>query len=233
MRTHKGQHPRLGAVDVVPFIPVRNVTLDDCVKLAKKFGETLAEECGIPVYLYGEAQPNSTRKDLDWIREGEYEKLAENIVKPDRKPDYGPAKFIPASGATITGARKIMAGFNVNLATSDLKTAKKIAKTLHADKGGFSNVKAMAALIPGQNITQIGMSIHDFEQTPLYRIFEMLKLECARYNIQIAGSEFCGMAPLKALIDVAAYYLKIDNLTQDRVLEIAVTDALEKGGVSK
>lgn len=231
MRKHKGQHPRLGAVDVVPFIPIKNVTLENCVELAKKFGKTLAEKCGVPVYLYGAGQAKRERKDLDWIREGEYEKLADNIVKPDRKPDFGPAVFIPAFGAAITGARKVMAGFNVNLGTADLKIAKKIANALHAQKGGFSNVKAMAALIPDQNITQIGMSVHDFEKTPLYRVFELLKLECARYNVPIVGSEFCGMTPLKALIDIACYYLKIDNLTEDRVLEVAVANAFEKGGV--
>jgi glutamate formiminotransferase len=124
-----------------------------------------------------------------------------------------------------------MAGFNVNLGTSDLKVAKQIAKALHSKKGGFSNVKAMAALIPEKDMTQIGMSISDFEKTPLYRVFEMLKVECARYNAPIVSSEFCGVAPLRALIDIAAYYLKIDNLTEDRVLEIAIQNAVEKGGV--
>jgi glutamate formiminotransferase len=229
MRKHKGQHPRMGAVDVVPFIPIKNVTLKDCVELARKFGETLAEKCGVPVYLYGEAATKPERKDLDWIRKGEYEKLADMIVKPERKPDFGPAKPHSTAGATITGARKVMAGFNVNLGTADLKVAKKIAKALHAKKGGFSNVKAMAAFIPEKNITQIGMSISDFERTPLYRVFELLKIEVARYDVSIIGSEFCGMTPLKALIDIATYYLKIDNLTEDRVLEIAVQNAIEKG----
>jgi glutamate formiminotransferase len=229
MRKHKGQHPRLGAVDVVPFIPIKNVTLEDCIELAKRFGKTLAKKHGVPVYLYGEAQPKPERKDLDWIREGEYEKLDEMIHKPERKPDFGPAKPHPKAGATVTGARKVMVGFNVNLGTADLKIAKKIAKALHAKKGGFSNVKAMAAFIPEKNVTQIGMSISDFEKTPLYRVFEVLKVECARYNVPILGSEFCGMAPLKALIDIASYYLKIDNLTEDRVLEIAVQNAIEKG----
>lgn len=231
MRKHKGQHPRLGAVDVVPFIPIKNVTMKDCIELAKKFGKALAEKCGVPVYLYGEAATRHERKDLDWIREGEYDRLSEMIAKPERKPDFGPAEFNPKTGATITGARKVMAGFNVNLGTSDLAVAKKIAKALHAKKGGFSNVKAMAAFIPEKNITQIGMSISDFEKTPLYRAFEVLKVECARYNVPIVGSEFCGMAPLKALIDIASYYLKIDNLNQDRVLEIAVQNAIEGGDV--
>jgi len=233
MRKHKGQHPRLGAVDVVPFIPIKNVTLQECIELARKFGQTLAEKTGVPVYLYGDAQPKPERKDLDWIREGEYEKLAEMIVKPGREPDFGPAKFVAASGAAIAGARMVMAGFNVNLGTADLKVAKKIAKALHGSKGGFSNVKAMAALIPEQNITQIGMSIHDFEKTPLYRVFEALKVECARYNVPIVGAEFCGMAPLKALIDIAGYYLKVDNLTENRILEMAVANAFEKGDDSE
>jgi len=230
MRTHKGQHPRIGAVDVVPFIPIKNVSMEDCVRLAKRFGKTLAEKHGVPVYLYGEAATKPERRDLDWIREGEFEKLAEMIVKPERKPDFGPARPHPTAGATITGARKVMAGFNVNLGTPDLKVAKKIAKALHSKKGGLSNVKAMAAHIPERNITQIGMSVTDFEATPLYRVFELLKVEASRYNVPIIGSEFCGLAPLKAVVDVAAYYLKIDNLTVDRVLEIAIQNALERRG---
>jgi glutamate formiminotransferase len=230
MRKHKGQHPHIGAVDVVPFIPIKNVSMEDCIDLARRFGKTLAEKCKVPVYLYGVASSKPERGDLDWIREGDYEKLAENIVKPERKPDYGPARFNAKSGATVTGARKVMVGFNVNLGTAELKIAKKIAKAVHAKKGGFSNVKAMAAFIPEQNITQIGMSINDFEKTPLYRVFETLKTECARYDVPIVGSEFCGMAPLKALIDIGGYYLKIDNLTQDKVLEIAIQNAIEKRG---
>jgi glutamate formiminotransferase len=230
MRTHKGQHPRIGAVDVVPFIPIKNVTMEDCIKLARKFGRTLAKERGVPVYLYGEAATKPERKDLDWIREGEYERLAEMMAKPERKPDFGPAQPHPTAGATITGARKVMAGFNVNLGTADLKVAKKIARALHSKKGGLANVKAMAAYIPEKNITQIGMSISDFEATPLYRVFELLKIEAERYNVPVVGSEFCGMAPLKAIVDVASYYLKIDNLTVDRVLEVAVQNAIEKGG---
>jgi glutamate formiminotransferase len=230
MKKHKGQHPRIGAVDVVPFIPLKNVTIDDCVELSKKFGQSLAEKCGVPVYLYGIASTKAERKDLDWIREGDYEKLSLNIVKPERRPDYGSAKPHPTAGATITGARKVMVGFNVNIGTTDLKIAKKIARALHTSKGGFSNVKAMAASVPKKNITQIGMSISDFEKTPLYRVYETLKVEGARYNVPIICSEFCGMAPLKALIDTAAYYLKVDNLTEQRVLEIAVNNAVEKGG---
>jgi len=228
MNKHKGQHPRLGAVDVVPFIPIRDVTMEECVETAKRFGHTLAERCSLPVYLYGDAA-ESGRSDLDWIRKGEYEALHEMIVKPGRKPDFGPTRAHPTAGATITGARKIMAGFNVNLGTSDLKTAKKIAHAIHAKKGGFTTVKAMGAEIPSRDITQIGMSITDYESTPLYRIFEMIKVEADRYNVPIVGSEFCGMAPLRCLLDIASYYLKIDDLSEERILEVAIERGLRKG----
>jgi glutamate formiminotransferase len=228
MNKHKGQHPRIGAVDVVPFVPIKNANLKDCIRLAKKFGKTLAEKCNVPVYLYGEASTKPERKDIDWIRQGEYENLKENMKKPERKPDFGPSSPHPTAGATITGARKIMVGFNVNLGTPNLQIAKKIARALHAKKGGLAFVKAMAAEIPEKNMTQIGMSITDFEKTPLYRVFELIEIEAKRYNVPIVGSEFCGLAPLQALIDVAAYYFKIDNLNEDRVLEIAVQKAVEK-----
>ena len=228
MNKHKGQHPRIGAVDVVPFIPIQNTTIQDCIELAKKFGKALAEKCHIPVYLYGEAAPKPERSDLDWIRKGEYEKLSDMIRKPERKPDFGPTSPHPTAGTTITGARKIMVGFNVNLSTEDLEIAKKIAKALHGKKGGLTFVKAMAAKIPEKEITQIGMSISDFERTPLYRVLELIKIEAKRYNVEIVGSEFCGVAPVQAIIDVAKYYLKMDKLDENGILEIAVNKALEK-----
>jgi len=229
MNSHKGQHPRIGAVDIVPFIPIRNVSIKDCIELARKFGKKLAERCDVPVYLYGEAASSSERSDIDWIRLGEYEGLQEMLMKPERKPDFGPASPHPKAGATITGARKVMAGFNVNLGTADIRIAKKIAKALHAKKGGLVFVKAMAAEIPEKKITQIGMSISDFEKTPLYRVFELIQIEAKRYNVPIVGSEFCGLAPLRAVIDAVKYYLKIDDLDEDRILEVAVQKAIEKG----
>jgi glutamate formiminotransferase len=229
MNKHKGQHPRIGAVDVVPFVPIKNVVMKDCVDLAKRFGETLAKRCNVPVYLYGEAASSSERSDLDWIRLGEYEKLGKMIRKPERKPDFGPSFPHPTAGATITGARKVMVGFNVNLGTSDIKIAKRIAKALHSKKGGLTFVKAMAAEIPERNITQIGISISDFEKTPLYRVFELIKIEADRYGVPVLGSEFCGLAPLRAIMDAAGYYLKIDDFDEDRILEVAVQKAVEKG----
>jgi glutamate formiminotransferase len=203
--------------------------LEDCIELAKRFGKKLAERCEVPVYLYGTAAASSERSDLDWIRLGEYEDLREMLGKPGRKPDFGPSSPHPTAGVTVTGARRAMAGFNVNLGTPDIRLAKKIAKALHAKKGGLAFVKAMAAEIPEKKITQIGMSISDYEKTPLYRVFELIRVEAKRHNIPIVGSEFCGLAPLQAIIDIANYYLKIDNLCEERVLEIAVKRAIEKG----
>jgi len=229
MTKHQGQHPRIGAVDVVPFIPIKNATLEDCVALAKKFGKALAERTGVPVYLYAAAASKPERSDLDWIRKGDYERLTEMMKQPDRKPDYGPKRPHPTAGATITGARKIMAGFNVDLGTADLGVAKKIARALHSKKGGLANVKAMAAELPQKKTTQIGMSVYDFEKTPLYRVFELLKIEADRYNVPIIRAEFNGMAPLQAILDSIAYYMKIDNLSMERVLEVAVQQVIEKG----
>ncbi|MFB0522834.1 MAG: glutamate formimidoyltransferase [Candidatus Bathyarchaeia archaeon] len=229
MNKHNGQHPRIGAVDVVPFIPIRDTTMQDCIQLARRFGEMLAQRCNVPVYLYGEAATQPERRDIDWIREGEYEGLRKKMKQPNRKPDFGPPHPHKTAGATITGARKIMAGFNVNLGTADLKIAKRIAKALHAKKGGLAFVKAIGVEIPEKHLTQIGMSITDFEKTPLYRVFELIKVEAKRYSVPIVGSEFCGLAPLRAIMDVASYYLKIDNLSEDRVLEIAVQMAVERG----
>jgi glutamate formiminotransferase len=229
MTKHKGQHPRIGAVDVVPFIPIKNTSLEKCVKLAQRFGKALSDRTKVPVYLYGAAASKPERADLDWIRRGDYEQLEGMMEQSDRKPDFGPSRPHPTAGATITGARNVMAGFNINLGTSDLTTAKKIARALHAKKGGLTNVKAMAAEIPEKHITQIGMSVHEFEKTPLYRVFELVKIEADRYNVPIVSSEFNGMAPLKAVLDSIAYYMKIDNLTVDRVLEIAIQEAIEKG----
>ena len=229
MNKHKGQHPRIGAVDVVPFIPIGDLTIEDCVVLAKSFGEALSKRCNIPVYLYGKAASSPERNDLDWIRQGEYEKLHEKIKKKERKPDFGPSSPHPTAGATITGARNVMAGFNVNLGTPDIGIAKRIAKELHSKKGGLPFVKAMAAKIPERNITQIGMSISDFEKTPLYRVLELIKIEAERYGVQVVGSEFCGLAPLQAIIDAASYYLKIGEFDEERILEVAVQKAIEKG----
>ncbi len=227
MSRHKGQHPRLGAVDVVPFVPVENATMNDCISLSREYGRTLADELGVPVYLYGEAALSPERRDIDWIRQGEYENLGEMIRRPERKPDYGPAKPHPTAGATITGARNVMVGFNVNLGTTDMEIGKRIARALHGKKGGLAFVRAMAAEIPQRKEVQIGMSIYSFENTPLHRVFELIKVEADRYNVPITGSEINGVIPVKAIIDAVSFYLRLSNLADTKILETAITKAVK------
>ena len=230
MNKHKGQHPRLGAVDVVPFVPIENVNMNDCVQLSREYARMFAEECNVPVYLYGEAASSPDRRDIDWVRKGEYEALGDMIARPERKPDFGPAKAHPTAGAAITGARNAMVGFNVNLGTTDLQIGKKIARALHGAKGGFAAVRAMAAEIPQKKEIQIGMSIYGFESTPLHRVFETLRSEASRYNVPITGSEINGIVPLKAIVDAASFYLRLDNLTDTKILETAITKAVKARG---
>jgi len=227
MNMHKGQHPRLGAVDVVPFVPVENASMNDCILLAKEYGKAMAEQLEVPVYLYGEAASSLERGDIDWIRQGEYENLNEMILNPERKPDFGPARPHPTAGATITGARNVMVGFNVNLGTTDLEVGKKIARALHGKKGGLAFVRAMAAEIAQRREVQIGMSIYSFESTPLHRVFELLKLEADRYNVPITGSEINGVMPVKAIIDAASFYLRLSNLADMKILETAIVKAVK------
>ena len=216
MRKHKGAHPRMGAVDVVPFVPLKAVTMEECVEFSRQFARALSEKYSLPVFLYDESASSPERRDIDYLRKGEFEGLKDHMKEV--KPDFGPDTPHVTAGATITGAREIMVGLNVNLGTSDLKIAKKIAKAVHAKSGGLAYVKAMACEYEG--ITQIGMSNINFKKTPVYRQLELIKMEAARYGVQVVSSEFCGLVPLDALIDVCAYYLRVDNLDQERIIEM-------------
>jgi len=224
MTKHKGQHPRFGAVDVVPFIPILNVTMEECIQISKEFGEEFAAQNDVPVYLYENSASRPDRKDIDDIRKGEYEALASRIKNSEHKPDYGPTDFRPKSGATITGARKVMVGLNINLGTSDLAIAKKVAKAIHLRKGGLVNIKAMGTKLEDRGITQIGISNVDYEKTPVYRQFEMVKIEAARFGVSVVGSEFIGMVPLNALVDVAKYYLRLEGFTNEQILELLLLE---------
>ncbi|MGC1119546.1 MAG: glutamate formimidoyltransferase [Candidatus Methanofastidiosia archaeon] len=216
MRKHRGAHPRMGAVDVVPFVPLKGITMKECIELSRQFGKELSERYNLPVFLYDESASSFERWDIDFLRKGEFEGLKEHLQTV--KPDFGPSTPHPTAGATITGAREIMVGLNVNLGTSDLKIAKKIAKALHAKSGGLTYVKAMACEFG--EITQIGMSNINFRKTPLYRQLELITVEARRYGIQVVSSEFCGLVPLDALLDVCKYYLKVDDLEEKRIIEM-------------
>ncbi|MFX1492153.1 MAG: glutamate formimidoyltransferase, partial [Promethearchaeota archaeon] len=209
MRKHRGQHPRIGALDVAPFVPIKNITVEECITLSKEFAKAFAKEHNVPVYLYGEAAETPEKGDVDWIRKGEWEALAENMKDPQRKPAFGPAKPHPTAGATMTGAREVMVGLNINLGTTDLRIAKAIAKAIHRKKGGLVRIKAMGCLWEDRGITQIGITNTDYRKSPLYRQFELVKIEAARYGVPVVGAEFCGLVPIHALLDVANYYLQL------------------------
>ncbi len=222
MRKHKGQHPRIGALDVAPFVPIKDITVEECITLSKEFAKAFAEEHQVPVYLYGEAAETPEKGDVDWIRKGEWEALEKNMQNPERRPAFGPSKPHPSAGATMTGAREVMVGLNINLGTTDLRVAKAIAKAIHKKKGGLTRIKAMGCLWEDRGITQIGITNTDFRKSPLYRQFELVKIEAARYGVSVVGAEFCGLVPIEALVDVANYYLRLEGFTMKDLLEVAI-----------
>ncbi|MFX1308686.1 MAG: glutamate formimidoyltransferase [Promethearchaeota archaeon] len=211
MNTHKGQHPRIGAVDVVPFVPAQNVTMEECIELSVKFAETMAKE-GIPVYLYEESARKMERKNIDNIRKGEFEKLKDAIkTDPERKPDYGPSEFHPTAGAMITGARNPLISFNINLGTKDVRIARKVAKAIHLRSGGLINIKAMGTELSNRDYVQVGISNINYRKTPLYRQMELVRIEAARYGVSVIGSELVGVLPLGAVLNSLQYYLQLDK----------------------
>jgi len=211
MNKHKGQHSRIGAVDVVPFVPAQNVTIEEAIELSIKFAETMARE-GIPIYLYEASALKIERKNIDNIRIGEYEGLKEAIKKePERKPDYGPSELHPTAGAIITGARLPLISFNINLGTKDVNIAKKVAKAIHLRSGGLVNIKAMGTILEGKDYVQVGISNINYRKTPLYRQLELLRIEAARYGVNVVGTELIGVLPLGAVLNTLEYYLQLKN----------------------
>ncbi len=214
---HRGQHPRIGATDVVPFVPVRGVTMEECIALARELGRRVGEELGIPVYLYEQAATRPDRINLADVRRGEYEGLKVDIEKDaDRVPDFGPARLGPA-GATVIGARAPLIAFNVYLNTSNVEIAKAIAKAIRHSNGGLRYVKALGLLVNGK--AQVSMNLTDFTKTPVHRVVELVRLEAARYGVAVESSELVGMIPQQALVDAAAWYLQLHNLESTMVLE--------------
>ncbi len=220
MNKHKGEHPRMGAMDVVPFIPLMDTTMEECVELAKQFAAEFSEKAGVPCYLYEEAAMHPDRKNLAKIRKGEFEGLKEEMGKnPDRTPDFGPNHIHPTAGATAVGARFFLIAFNVNLATDDISIAKTIAKAVRHSSGGYRHVKAMGFEIKERGIVQVSMNLVNYRGTPLFRVFETIKREAERYGIGVIGSEIVGLIPMEALIDVADFYLRLEKFDGGQVLE--------------
>ncbi len=220
LNLHKGEHPRIGATDVIPFVPISNITMNKCVELARKVGKRIASELAIPVYLYDAAALRPECINLSDIREGEYECLKNEIeTNPKRKPDYGPAKLHPTAGATVVGARELLIAFNVNLATKDIEVAKKIAKAVRFSSGGLKCVKAKGFEIKKRGIVQVSMNLTNYKETPIFKAYEAVKSEAEKCGVKIAGCEIIGLVPLDAMVDAADFYLKLENFRKEQILE--------------
>jgi glutamate formiminotransferase len=216
---HEGEHPRMGAVDVVPFIPVRNVTMTDAITIAKDTAQQLAERYGLPIYLYEKAASRPERENLANIRKGEFEGFKEKINLPDWMPDFGPAVLHPTAGATVVGARAPLVAYNVNLGTGNLEIADKIAKRVRHISGGLRYVKALGVALEDRGIVQVSMNLTDYTKSSIYQAFEMVKMEARRYGVPVIGSEIVGLTPQDALIEAAAYYLGLENFSTHQILE--------------
>lgn len=224
---HSGAHPRIGSTDVVPFIPIDGVTLEDCVHLAKRVGQDIWDRYKIPVYFYEAAAQRPDRANLENIRQGQFEGLREEVLKnPDRAPDVGEPRLHPTAGATVVGARKFLIAYNINLNTPDVRIANKIAKAIRFSSGGLRYAKAMGVDLRARGLAQVSVNMTDFEQTPLHRVFEMVKREAERYGVMPVGSEIVGLIPKKAIEMTADFYLQLENFSPAQVLENRVAAAL-------
>jgi glutamate formiminotransferase len=217
---HTGEHPRMGCVDVIPFIPIKETTVEECVELSKKVGERIAKEADLPVFLYEQSASAPHRENLATVRKGQFEGMSEKVKDPLWIPDFGGQRINPTGGVVAVGARPPLVAFNINLNTSDVEIANKIAKIIRKAGGGLDNVKAMGVLLEDRNIAQVSINMTDFNRTPLYRVVELTKAEAARYGLTVIGTELIGLCPMKALFDSAEYYLQIENFdAQVQVIE--------------
>ena len=219
LRTHHGEHPRLGAVDVVPFVPIEGATMADCVALAKRVGAAVADRFGVPVYLYEEAAGTLARRNLEDIRRGEFEGLAAKMADPAWRPDFGPTTPHASAGASVIGARMPLIAYNINLDTDRLDVAKKIAAAVRHSSGGLRHVKAMGVKVEDRNLAQVSMNLTNYQQTPMFRVFELVKREAARYGVSILESEIVGLVPSAALVSSAEYYLQLERFGAEQILE--------------
>ena len=216
---HQGQHPRMGAVDVVPFIPIRNVTMEEAVALSKEVGKEVAKRYNLPVFLYEKSASAPHRENLAAVRKGEFEGMAEKIKQPEWHPDFGLAERHPTAGTVAIGARMPLVAYNINLNTPSLEIAHDIAKKIRFIGGGLRYCKAMGVELKDRGITQVSINMTDYTRTALYRAFERVRVEARRYGVSIVGSEIIGLVPMEALIDTASYYLGLENFSMEQVLE--------------
>jgi glutamate formiminotransferase len=220
MEKHSGEHPRIGATDVVPFIPIKNMTIDECVALARELGEKIANELQIPIFLYEAAATREDRRNLAKVRKGQYEGLKDAIqTDPSRKPDFGPSKMHPSAGATVIGARMPLIAYNVNLDTNDLELAKRIAVTIRERDGGFKNVKALGLEIKEKGIVQVSMNLTNYKVTPVYVVYDKIKELAEEAGVTVLESEVIGMIPLEAMVGCAEHYLRAIDFKFDQLLE--------------
>jgi glutamate formiminotransferase len=218
MRSHHGEHPRLGAVDVIPFVPITGVTMDECVVAAGELGRQLWESLRVPVYFYAEAATRPQRRRLPDIRKGEYERLAQKMADPAWAPDVGTAIPHPTAGATVVGARRPLIAYNINLTTDDVEVAKKIARAARESSGGLVNVQAMG-VVSESGRAQVSMNLLDYTTTPMARAVELVRTEAARHGVDIQDSEVVGLVPLDAVADVARFYLRLKSFRREQILE--------------
>lgn len=225
LRSHRGEHPRLGAVDVVPFVPIEGATMQDCVALAREVGGAVAERFGVPVFLYEEAATAPHRRNLEDIRRGQFEGLPEKLKDPQWAPDFGPPQPHPSAGASAVGARAPLIAFNINLGTPDVEIAKRIAKAIRHSSGGYRYVKAMGILLQQRKVAQVSINMTDYTKTPLHRVFETVRAEAARHGVNVIGSEIVGLVPAQALVDAADYFLRLEGFNPSQVLERRMREA--------
>lgn len=211
MTKHHGEHPRMGATDVVPFIPIKDSSVEECIDISKKVAKRINDELDIPIFLYEDSASTPSRKNLAKVRKGQFEGMPEKLKEEEWAPDFGERKIHPTAGITAVGARMPLVAFNVNLDTDDITIANKIAKIIRASGGGFKYAKGIGVMLEDRNIAQVSMNMVNFEGTPLYRTFETIRMEAKRYGVNIIGSEIIGLTPAKAMIDCAEYYLQVED----------------------
>lgn len=221
---HQGQHPRMGAADVVPFIPIKGCTMDDAIALSREVGATVAERYNLPVFLYEKSASAPHRENLAALRKGEFEGMAEKIKLPEWHPDFGPAERHPTAGTVAIGARMPLVAYNINLDTPSLEIAHGIAKKIRFIGGGLRYCKAMGVELKERGITQVSINMTDYTKTALYQAMEMVRFEARRYGVNVVGSEIIGLVPMAALIDTSAYYLGLENFSMQQVLEARIIE---------